>query len=534
MNQFTKNNYHYFFFIIFFTIQIFVFNDYGFSNDEELSRTNGLVSYNYILEKLNISIFEPHKNIQNLNSYVDKDYGVAFELPLVFIEKIFNLKDDQSIYLARHYAVSLSFFIASIYFFLTLNKFFSKEISIIGTLIFIIHPRIFAQSFYNSKDIGFLFYFCICNYYFISFFFKQNLKNIILLSLVISLAIGTRIMAIMIPLLFLFFFIMQNLDKKTYYRFYLLIPFLFFLMVFTIIFWPYLWDDPSRFFVALISMSDFRFLGEVFFNGEYFVAKYMPWYYVPVTILITTPIYYIVLFLVGSFFIFKKSIINLLNLKNNSDNIWKNQLELYLIYSLIIVFVTVGLIIELNSTVYTGWRQLYFIYPSIIFICIYGLNILLSVNNIRPYFYTIFFFSIFINLLWIYRNHPYQYTFYNSLIGKNNIKNFELDYWGVSNLDTLNALARIKNKDIYKIYIYSVSPYHYSLNMIDSNNKKKFIFVQNIKDADFILTNHYYQEKYFFSNKHPEYMELYLNKNFNLVYEIKSNNVRINSIYEKK
>ena len=157
MNQFTKNNYHYFFFITVFIIQIFIFNDYGFSNDEELSRTNGLVSYNYILEKLNIGILEPHKNIQNLNSYVDKDYGVAFELPLVFIEKIFNLKDDKSIYLVRHYVVSLSFFIASIYFFLTLNKFFSKEISIIGTLIFIIHPRIFAQSFYNSKDVGFLF-----------------------------------------------------------------------------------------------------------------------------------------------------------------------------------------------------------------------------------------------------------------------------------------------------------------------------------------------------------------------------------------
>ena len=113
-------------------------------------------------------VWEIFPNIQSLNSYVDKDYGVAFELPLVFIEKIFNLEDDQSIYLARHYAVSLSFFIASIYFFLTLNKFFSKEISIIGTLIFIIHPRIFAQSFYNSKDVGFLFYFCICNYYFIT------------------------------------------------------------------------------------------------------------------------------------------------------------------------------------------------------------------------------------------------------------------------------------------------------------------------------------------------------------------------------
>ena len=84
----------------------------------------------------------------------------------------------------------------------------------------------------------------------------------------------------------------------------------------------------------------------------------------------------------------------------------------------------------------------------------------------------------------------------------------------------LEALLLVRN--IKTAYIWS------------RDSKKTNKFVQNIKDADFILSNHYYQEKYYFSNKHPEYMELYLNKNFNLVYEIKSNNVRINSIYEKK
>ena len=50
MKDFSKTNYHYFFFIIFFLIQFVIFNDYGFPNDEEISRYNGLISYNYIIE----------------------------------------------------------------------------------------------------------------------------------------------------------------------------------------------------------------------------------------------------------------------------------------------------------------------------------------------------------------------------------------------------------------------------------------------------------------------------------------------------
>ena len=137
------------------------------------------------------------------------------------------------------------------------------------------------------------------------------------------------------------------------------------------------------------------------------------------------------------------------------------------------------------------------------------------------------------------KNHPYQYTFYNSLVTKKNTKNFELDYWGVSNLDILKKIDNLSNKDYLKIYIFSVSPYHLSVNMIDAEFKKKYIFVDNINEADFIVTNHYYQDYYYkekdyLFSKHPEFVEDYLNENFTLVYEIVSNNVRINSIYRKQ
>ena len=73
---------------------------------------------------------------------------------------------------------------------------------------------------------------------------------------------------------------------------------------------------------------------------------------------------------------------------------------------------------------------------------------------------------------------------------------------------------------------------------MNEENKKKYLFTNDIDEADFIITNHFYQDYYFkekdyFSNKHPEFIENYLNDNFTLVYDIESNNVRINSIYIK-
>ena len=538
MKDFSKTNYHYLFFIALFFFQLFIVNDYGFSHDEELSRLNGLVSYNYILEKFNFNTIYLHPDTPKLENYIDRTYGVIFELLLVIIEKALNLDNSKLIYLTRHYLTSFTFFIGCIFFYLTLRKFFSKKISLLGTLIFLSHPRIFAHSFYNSKDIVFLVFFCISNFFLINFFFKQNLKNIFFLSISISLAICVRPMAIIIPFLFIFFYIMQNLDKKNLKKIFLLIPFSFFTIFLTILLWPFLWDDPSRIFEVLKSMSKFEWIGEVFFNGKYYTARYMPWYYAPIMILITTPIFQISLFVIGFLIISKTLFINLLDLNNSKENVWKNEIEFFLLYSLIIIFLPLFLIIEFNSTIYNGWRQIYFVYPSIIFVCIFGLDYIFKYKYLKKYILILITLSLSLNFFNSFKNHPYQYNFYNSLVKDKDLKNFEHDYWGVSNLDILKKIEDFSDEEYYYIYIFSVNPYNYSLNMISEKDKNKFKFVQNLQDADFILSNHYYQDYYYkekdyLESKHPLYIEDFLNSKFDLVYEIKSNNVRINSIYKK-
>ena len=120
------------FFILIFLVGVFIYKDYGISWDEKISRNYGLVSGNYILKKIlsdekynqiyrtvvnkEISSDSLNKNIPDLHSYIDRSYGVAFELPVTFFEIVFNLNDN-NIYFFRHFASFFLFFISLIFFF---------------------------------------------------------------------------------------------------------------------------------------------------------------------------------------------------------------------------------------------------------------------------------------------------------------------------------------------------------------------------------------------------------------------------------
>ena len=83
---------------------------------------NGLVSYNYIIEKLSLKEFLFDGNIPKLQYYNDREYGAFYEVLSVFIEKILSLNDTKDIYLFRHFFNSLFFFIAGLYFFFYFKK----------------------------------------------------------------------------------------------------------------------------------------------------------------------------------------------------------------------------------------------------------------------------------------------------------------------------------------------------------------------------------------------------------------------------
>ena len=151
-----------FFFVSLFLLGTAIHKDYGISWDEPEQRLSGLVSLKYIGEYFDIQSIKKSEALAeyrefNLSTYRDRPFGVAFETPLAALERLFRLSDERDIYFFRHY-VNFLVFLLGVYavYCLSERRFQSWKIALLTAAFLILTPRIFAESFYNSKDLIFL------------------------------------------------------------------------------------------------------------------------------------------------------------------------------------------------------------------------------------------------------------------------------------------------------------------------------------------------------------------------------------------
>lgn len=203
--------------------------------------------------------------------------------------------------------------------------------------------------------------------------------------------------------------------------------------------WPYLWSDPiSRFQSIMVYMSDFSWDGKVLFNGAYYPTNELPIGYVPILLGIQFTEPTILLFLIGwSIFMHK---------------VWKRTINPELALSAafwgIIPFI---LFTILRPALYDNTRQLLFIVPSLFFIVSLALEWLFQ--HTHGYFWKYVTFGILLlpGIYSIIDLHPYQYTYYNSLVRRLEDVNrrFESDYWATSfreAVEYLNQTAPANSK----------------------------------------------------------------------------------------
>ena len=184
-------------FLTFLTIGVFTLDDHGLSWDEGQQRIIGETNYNYVF-----------RNDSSLLSFNDKDYGVAFELPLMIIEKSFDFKDTRDIYLMRHFLTHLLFLVSGVFlYFLILKLTKNRWISIVGFLMLLLNPRIYAHSFFNTKDIPFLSFLIICFYLVFTAFENKTFLKFLLLGAASALLINLRIIGILLPIIVISFLI---------------------------------------------------------------------------------------------------------------------------------------------------------------------------------------------------------------------------------------------------------------------------------------------------------------------------------------
>jgi len=323
---------------------------------------------------------------------------------------------------------------------------------------------------------------------------------------------------------------MKSIDNIDYLKKNIIKLILFFLLliIFTIIFWPYLWNDPfTNFLHTLKTFSSYPWKGAIFYLGDYVSALNIPWHYPIVWMLISIPIIYLLLFMLGSILIIRRLSLRFINLSPHKkfNDLWMGNKERMDIIFFLIFYFTLFLIIELNSTLYNGWRHLYFIYPCLIFISIRGLEFL-SKYFFSKYLFVLIFLFLFNLCFWMVKNHPYQFVYFNKFAGNYPGNLFELDYWGTSNRDTLKFINKIDKRNNIKVYGLSDSPYYLSLLLVDKVDRQKIEFVRNLDNADYLVTNHYYQKG------NPITLNNKLKKEYKLIKEFKVDGMIINSIYK--
>ena len=522
-------------YLAFIVIGILSYRDYGISVDEWDMRLLGFVNLKYITEIFFHDIsakLDEILLIPKISDYSSNTHGVIFTLPMAFVEYFFNITDSQKYYFIRHYFNHLIFLISNFYFFLIVKEKFNNWIyGILGGLFLFLSPRIFAESFYNQKDILFLSLFIINLYYGIHFLKSPSLKNSILFSLTTALAIDIRIMGIIIAPIIVFFTYLKYLKNKNFKIFIGIPIYLILVPLFTILFWPFLWENPLIHFIQNFkSLSSYVSVGYNFYLGNYYESSNVPWHYIIVWIGITTPIFYLVLFAVGfsSYTLrFKKRLFKITN--NNSENgLWVGEKELEDLIYYILFIAPIFIVIFLNSTLYNGWRHLYFIYPCFLLISLRGLH-LIDMNYFKRRNWVLkIMISIFLaHIAFVMiKDHPYQNIYFNFLSGKNIGTKFELDYWGLSNKQALEYILKNDSKSVIKIGSAGPISLENSKQILSSLDKKRVMISENI-ESDYIIDNYIYWYGKYKKKRHE------IPNNFTIYKEIFVSGKRIISIYKK-
>ena len=484
------------FFGLFLCSGLLLFDDFGLSWDERFHVIRGELYLNYLL----------HRDPAVFQDNIQKNFGPLPDVLMTLITKASAVdKDSRTFYLARHLLNFLIFFAGTVFLYLLGRRVFGDwRAGLLGSLFLVLSPRFFAQGFYNVKDISLLTAVVIAMYTMHRFLEKPNLPRLAVHALACAIATDVRIMggitAVLTGIALAFFLGKSRREPKDLLRFlgystgFVLIWFFL-----TVAFWPTLWKSPlSSFFKVLTAASAFPWYGKVFYLGKFIKDSHLPWHYIPVWILISTPLLYLSLFIpgAGAFFfdVFKKSLVFLTR-----------------VFSLVILlwfFLPILVIILAHVPTHDEYRHIFFIYPALLLMSVKGLvTISAFLKKLAgPRFLrtreAVLAAWLVLGLLpvglFMIKNHPFEMVYFNRLAGKDLAQvalKFEMDYWGLSYRAGLEYLLRYDPAETIKVRALNFPGELNSL-ILRPEERKRLVFVH--QDAD--------KPKYFMTNYrlHPQ------------------------------
>ena len=282
-----------------------------------------------------------------------------------------------------------------------------------------------------------------------------------------------------------------------------------------------LWENPVLNFInAFGVMNRFPISYYILYLGTFIRSTEVPWHYIPLWILITTPIIYTFFFLIGFF-------LSIQGMIKNRIKLYSNDRERQDFLFILLFVAPLAAVIVLNSALYDGWRHLYFIYAPFLLIAMIGaarlLGLIAESRSSRErcaafFIVAVIVLSMITTSYQMIRYHPYQNVYFNTLAGSNVGQTFELDYWGLSFRQGLEYIVKSDKRPVIGLTANVIAPMINNAVFLEKQDISRLRRANDIHQADYFLTNYRW---------HPQPY-----KSANEVYSISVDNQKIMSVFK--
>ena len=432
----------------------------------------------------------------------DRYYGVALEMPLLLAERALGLQDNRHIYLMRHLLTHL-FFIAGGFAaaMLAYRMLGSRWIALLAMLMFLLHPRLYAHSFFNSKDVPFAVMIVIALYMAHRAFRRDTLGAFLLCGIGVGLAINLRVFGLMLLPMILAMRAPDLWQAGRGERKRILTTgaaFLASALGTAYIIHPYYWENPLRLIEGVRVLSQHPAIAENLFMGKVYLSDAVPWNYIPVWFAITAPPVALLLGALGMAAVCWQGAAHPLRALRNREI--RFRVVLLGCFAL-----PVAVAIILQSNIYDGWRQMYFLWGPFCLLAAVGLRALAS-NTVgnggwkvttrlpewvrgdglrRALAYGVAGIGLTTTLTAMAALHPHQQVYFNALADTKTpgalAKRYDMDYWVLARRQLMEYLLARYPDDTLRVWRFG-----YNMLILPQNDRER---IANLRlgshDADF-------------------------------------------------
>ena len=420
-----------------------VVGDYGGSMNAGAMRRAAAANLEYVLgddDALSARDFDPAQ---------DRYYGMAFEAPLLLAERALGLDgNDSTAHLLRHSATHLFWLCGGFACFLLARRLFdSGPLALLAMLLFLLHPRLYAHAFFNSKDVSFLSMFMIALYLVHRAFEKDTVRAFVVLGMGTAVLTNLRIMGLMLVPAVLGMRACDLLRAAQWSgRRRVLTTAGAFAAAWAATLYavsPYLWSDPREFAEAFRTLykSHAPLFPWQLFQGRMIRADDLPWRYVPTWMAVTTPPFTLLLGCVGVGGVAWRVAARPGRALRNTP------LRFGLLLTACLTAPPLA-VAALGAHAFNGWRHLYFLHAPLALLAASGLRLPAARDAawVRRGAYAAAGVAAAGILIAMARIHPLQHVYFNFLVDRTTPERlrtqYDMDYWGRAGLDALRHLAR--------------------------------------------------------------------------------------------